>query len=99
MNSQTPNEMIVRVQNLRKEYSAPIGVCKTNKDFVAVEKLSFGLEIGECFALLGVNGAGKTTTFKSLMNEIDLTSGQVTIGNYDVKTDFVQVRKMIGYCP
>jgi len=37
---------------------------------MAVEKVSFGLDAGECFALLGVNGAGKTTTFKSLTNEI-----------------------------
>lgn len=36
--------------------------------FKAVSNLSFSLNIGECFALLGVNGAGKTTTFKSLTN-------------------------------
>ena len=33
---------------------------------MAVENISFGLDYGECFALLGVNGAGKSTTFKSL---------------------------------
>ena len=32
----------------------------------AVDNLSFALDYGECFALLGVTGAGKTTTFKCL---------------------------------
>ena len=30
-------------------------------DFSAVKNISFGLEYGECFALLGISGAGKTT--------------------------------------
>lgn len=33
---------------------------------VAVDNLSFGVNKGEVFGLLGVNGAGKTTTFKML---------------------------------
>lgn len=32
----------------------------------AVENVSFGVQRGECFCLLGVNGAGKSTTFKCL---------------------------------
>jgi len=35
-----------------------------------VKNLSFGLQHGECFALLGVNGAGKSTTFKALVGEV-----------------------------
>ena len=66
---------------------------------MAVENLSFGLDQGECFALLGVNGAGKSTTFKILMNEVESTNGTVQIGQYDVRTDFDKTRKMIGYCP
>jgi len=55
----------VRVNKFRKVFYS------INRDPVcAVEKTSFGLDYGECFALLGVNGAGKTTTFKSLINEI-----------------------------
>jgi len=33
---------------------------------VAVDNLSFGIQKGEVFGLLGINGAGKTTTFKML---------------------------------
>ena len=40
------------------------------KPISAVEKASFAVDKGECFALLGVNGAGKSTTFKSLTNVV-----------------------------
>ena len=56
-----------------------MGVCR-KKGHIAVENLSFGLDRGECFALLGVNGAGKSTTFKAIMNEIESTYGTVMIG-------------------
>jgi ABC-type multidrug transport system ATPase subunit len=48
---------------------------------------------------LGVNGAGKSTTFKSLTNDIVATSGEITINGMDVRREFSQVRKLIGYCP
>ena len=51
---------------------------------VAVEKASFGLEYGECFALLGVSGAGKTTTFKCLTGEEVPTTGEVHINGLDI---------------
>lgn len=42
---------------------------------VAVDKVSFSVQNGEVFGLLGVNGAGKTTTFKMLSGEIKPSSG------------------------
>ena len=51
----------------------------------AVRQASFGLDYGECFALLGVNGAGKSTTFKSLTREITPTAGEITIQGFDVQ--------------
>jgi len=64
-----------------------------------VERISFGLDYGECFALLGVNGAGKSTTFKSLTRDIVPTSGQISIAGHNVLTEFAAARKLIGYCP
>jgi ABC-type multidrug transport system ATPase subunit len=49
-----------------------------------VHNASFGLDFGDCFALLGVNGAGKTTTFKSLTNEEVPTSGDVSVGGFNI---------------
>ena len=60
---------------------------------------SFGLNYGECFALLGVNGAGKSTTFKSLTREIAPTLGEITIQGHNVQSEFSHARKLIGYCP
>jgi ATP-binding cassette subfamily A (ABC1) protein 3 len=65
----------------------------------AVQGVSFGLDYGECFALLGVNGAGKSTTFKSLTGDIEPSSGEISIQGYDVIKQFTEVRKLIGYCP
>ena len=75
--------MKVRVNRFRKVYSQPCGV-----PTLAVERTSFGLDYGECFALLGVNGAGKTTTFKSLTNDIEATAGEITVNGMDVRSEF-----------
>ena len=61
-------------------------VKKTFGDFMAVKNISFGLEYGECFALLGISGAGKTTLFKCLTGEIYPSSGQLTINGNDITT-------------
>lgn len=68
---------------------------------MAVDKVSFGLEYGECFALLGVSGAGKTTTFKCLTGEETPSRGVVCVNGYDVTTEqgFNSARRLIGYCP
>ncbi|CDW85063.1 abc transporter family protein [Stylonychia lemnae] len=84
----------VRVKKFRKVYARFM-----QKPFLAVERTSFGLDYGECFALLGVNGAGKTTTFKSLTGEIQPTNGEITINGMDIGRDFAKIRKQIGYCP
>ena len=67
--------------DLRKAYTTFLG-----DPFVAVEDISFGLNYGECFALLGVNGAGKSTTFKSLTADTEPTSGEITIAGYNIQT-------------
>lgn len=87
----TPQQLPVRVNAIRKMYGNVLGV----------DKLSFGLEYGECFALLGISGAGKTSTFKCLTGETYPTSGQLTINGHDVTTTsgFELARKQIGYCP
>ena len=59
---------MLKVENITKYYG----------DFKAVDGLSFNVENGEIFGLLGVNGAGKTTTFRMIMNLIEPSSGKIT---------------------
>lgn len=73
------NTDVIRVSELRKAYTTLLG-----NPFVAVEDISFGLNYGECFALLGVNGAGKSTTFKSLTADTEPTSGEITIAGFNI---------------
>lgn len=77
--SLTKKELGVRVHKLKKVF-----VLGAGKTLTAVESVSFGLESGEVFALLGENGAGKTTTFKSLINEVVPTGGSCSIGGFNV---------------
>ena len=88
------SDMKVRVHRFRKIYPSLF-----RKPILAVERTSFGLDYGECFALLGINGAGKSTTFKALTCEIEPSAGQITINGFNVQKDFNEARKLIGYCP
>ena len=96
----TPSEQLkIKVEGLRKVYEVKGSCCAPLKPLVAVENISFGLEAGECFALLGVNGAGKSTTFKSVTSEVEPTAGSIHIGALDIRKDFNKIKKLIGYCP
>jgi ABC-type multidrug transport system ATPase subunit len=65
-----PKNEEIRVSGVKK---AAVKVHKLSKSYTpfkkAVSDLSFALDFGECFALLGITGAGKTTTFKCLCQE------------------------------
>ena len=60
---------MLKVDNVRKCYG----------DLVAVDGLSFTVNDGEIFGLLGLNGAGKTTTFRMILGLIDDYTGDITI--------------------
>ena len=64
--------------------------------FTAVDEISFSVDEGEIFGLLGPNGAGKTTTIRMLSALIAPSSGNATIGGYDVQQDALKVREIIG---
>ncbi|KAK2584735.1 hypothetical protein KPH14_007066 [Odynerus spinipes] len=85
-------EDILKTIKLRKEYRSVYG---TN---VAVQNLSFGVQSGKCFGLLGVNGAGKSTTFRMLTTEIIPTAGRIVLKGEDVESGPLCNGEM-GYCP
>ena len=69
---------------------------KNYKDVQAVRDISFTVEEGSFFAFLGVNGAGKSTTINILCTVLEKTSGNVTIGGYDLDKDPFEIKNLIG---
>lgn len=62
----------------------------------AVSGISFAVEEGEFFALLGVNGAGKTTTVRMLCGLLRPTAGRVLICGRDPAEDRESVKSLVG---
>ncbi|RHY14488.1 hypothetical protein DYB32_010847, partial [Aphanomyces invadans] len=84
------NDHAVVIKNLRKVY-------KGGK--VGLKDLSVALPKGECFGYLGINGAGKTSTMKILTGDSLATSGSAMLGGFDILSQQLEVRRLIGYCP
>ncbi len=66
---------------------------------VAVNDISFDVNVGEVVGFLGPNGAGKSTTMKIITCFISATSGSATVGGYDCFRQTLEVRRQIGYLP
>lgn len=65
----------------------------------AIDGLSFTVNSGECFGLLGVNGAGKTTSFSMLSSEYRPDSGRIRAQGYCVDYDITAYRHKISFDP
>ena len=69
---------------------------KSYDDFVAVDRISLGVEQGEIFGLLGPNGAGKTTTLECLEGLRLPDSGELRILGVDPQREPGKLRNIIG---
>ena len=72
---------------------------KATQYFNAVDDVSFTVNAGELFALIGADGAGKTTLFRILTTLLIPDSGTATVAGFDVVKDFNEIRKIVGYMP
>lgn len=73
-----------------------------NKSYGGVEALkniSFEVERGEIFGIIGPDGAGKTTLFRILTTLILADSGTATVDSRDVVKEYNEIRKHVGYMP
>lgn len=77
---------MVEVKELEKKFGT----------YTAVDKISFEVNKGEIFGLLGENGAGKTTTLRMLATMLQPTSGYATLGGLNVVKEPEKVRAHIG---
>ena len=66
-------------------------------NFHAVDDISFTVKKGEIFGFLGANGAGKTTAMHMLTGLNQPTSGKGRVVGYDIRTEYEQIKKHIGY--
>jgi len=80
---------MIRVNGLTKDYGSRR----------AIDSLTFDAKKGEILGFLGPNGAGKTTTMRILSGFMPPTSGEATIGDFDIVEKSLEVRRIVGYLP
>lgn len=61
--------------------------------------ITFSVEPGELFGIIGPDGAGKTTLFRILTTLLLADSGSARVDGHDVVTEFKSIRENIGYMP
>ena len=81
--------MSISVQNISKSY----------KKIKAVDNVSFEVNSGELFGLIGPDGAGKTTIFRILTTLLVTDEGKATVADLDVVNDYKTIRNSVGYMP
>jgi ABC-2 type transport system ATP-binding protein len=82
-----PGDQTIVVRNLTKDFGK----------FRAVDSVSFSVKRGEIFGFLGPNGAGKSTTIRMLNGLLLPTSGEGTVGGFDIIREQDQIRQHLGY--
>ena len=65
----------------------------------ALDGLTFTVEPGELYGIIGPDGAGKTTLFRILATLMLPDEGTATVGGRDVVRDYRAIRQRIGYMP
>ncbi|MRT16144.1 ABC transporter ATP-binding protein [Vitellibacter sp. q18] len=74
-------------------------ISKSYKKIQAVRDISFDVEPGELFGLIGPDGAGKTTLFRILTTLLRPDEGKASVAGFDIVTDYKAIRKSVGYMP
>jgi ABC-type multidrug transport system ATPase subunit len=75
------------------------GLLKRYGDTLALGGVSFGVEPGELFGIIGPDGAGKSTLFRILVTVLLPDEGAATVDGLDVIKDYRRIRRRVGYMP
>lgn len=91
----------VRVESGANDHLQVMGVRKKyhGAPNVAVDDVSFGVQLGETFALIGPNGAGKTTTLACIRGVERPNSGDIIVRGHSITKARNQARSYLGVCP
>ncbi len=80
----------------------PISVHHLSKSYgntKALNSVTFEVNEGEIFGLIGPDGAGKTTLFRLLVTLLLPDSGSAEVLGFDCVKDYKKIRKSVGYMP
>jgi ABC-2 type transport system ATP-binding protein len=83
----------VIVENIAKRYHTK----KTVVD--ALKGISFSVDKGEIFGIIGPDGAGKTSLFRILTTLLLADSGNASVDGFDVVKEYKPIRNRVGYMP
>ncbi|MEA3449434.1 MAG: ABC transporter ATP-binding protein [Patescibacteria group bacterium] len=80
---------MLKVKNLKKTFGA----------VTAVDNVSFNINAGEIYSLIGPNGSGKTTIVKIIAGLLQASQGEVEIGHNNINTKTEEAKSITGYIP
>ncbi len=69
------------------------------KEILALDDISFHVDKGELFGIIGPDGAGKTSLFRILTTLLLADKGSASVDGFDVVKDYRMIRKRVGYMP
>ncbi len=80
---------MLEVKNLNKKFNQTI----------AVNNVSFQINPGEIYSLIGPNGSGKTTIVKTIAGLLQADSGEILVGHNNINTKGEEAKSITGYIP
>ena len=84
--------MYIRRRNMSEKIIEVSGLQKSYKENHVLKDVSFTIDKGSIFALLGSNGAGKTTVIKILSTLLKADGGSAVVNGFNVATNGGNVR-------
>ncbi len=75
------------------------GLTKRYEDGTGIDSLTFSVQEGEVFGLIGPRRSGKTTTIRTVLGIQSPTAGQATVLGFDPHNDLRRHKADIGYLP
>ena len=81
--------MSIIVENISKSYDK----------VQALKNVTFKVDRGELFGLIGPDGAGKTTLFRILTTLLIANEGKASVAGFDVVSEYKNIRNSVGYMP